>query len=163
MYDQEQKKQAITGERSKPIQRALVRNEVTKTTSDYKVKYTGKKSDFSGGGDPGGNGVVGVSSYNASASVAKVYDTGASYDNAVAVGGADREYHQGHMLAKSLGGSGSANNIFKQDGGQNTTGKWPSFERSVESAKGYGDQNAAMTYTVELKGLGGTLQYNKPI
>lgn len=163
MYESKKKDQPNSSIKSNPIQRVPARNEITKTTSTYKVEYTGKKSDFSGGSEPDGNGVVGVSSYGASATVGDVYQNGNAATDNVAVDGADREYHQGHMLASALGGSGNANNVFKQDGGQNTTGKWPSFERQVAGNRDRGDQNAAMSYTVELKGNGGTLQYDKPI
>ena len=148
---------------SNTLQRALNIDELKKTKSQYKLLYTGKKKDFQDGSDPVGKGVTGVSSYDANAVVEKVYDNGNSYVDNVDVNGNERQYHQGHMLAKALGGSGSAWNVFKQDGGQNTTGKWPSFERQVESARGYGDQNASMSYEVELFGTGGTLKYDQSL
>jgi len=164
MYAVENKvKKTTSAANTKTLQRALSVDEKAKSTSKYWLRYTGKKKDFEDGSDPVGKGVTGVSSYDANAIVEKVYDNGNSYVDDVAVDANERQYHQGHMLAKALGGSGSAWNVFRQDGGQNTTGKWPSFERQVESARNYGDQNANMSYDVELFGTGGTLKYNQVI
>mgnify|MGYP000753297763 CR=1 FL=1 len=115
------------------------------------------------GGGANAIGITGVSDYSSSATV---YDDVAKvnpplYNQTVKVGADDREYQRGHILADALGGSGSADNIFRQDGGQNTTGDWPSHELTVGKRKVKGDPNADMVYNITLHGLNGTLKYNQ--
>lgn len=154
-------KKEITSSEAFPLQLVLARNQITRTTSRYKVEYSGQKKDFKDGEEAARNGVTGVTSYSASADIDDVFIDDTGYVGSVNVDGNERQYHAGHMLPDALGGSGDSNNVFKQDGGQNTTGKWPSFERSVGSMRKDGDQNANMTYVVDLKGAGASLRYNQ--
>ncbi|MBC3872673.1 eCIS core domain-containing protein [Undibacterium flavidum] len=128
--------------------------------SKYQVTYTGKKSDFKSGDEPGGSGITGVTGYSASVEIADAITSGDQvYRDSVGVNASDREYHRGHILASALGGSGAADNVFLQDGGQNTTGKWPSFERQAGGYRDAGSQSQAMSYRVTL--LGSNLKYDQ--
>ena len=89
---------------------------------------------------------------------ANVYEDGSAYEDDVTVDADTREYHYGHMLASGLGGSGNLNNVFEQDGGQNTQGDWPSFERQAQSARDSADDDSDMRYKVTLTGNGLNLQ-----
>jgi hypothetical protein len=146
------------------VQRAMSAIDDTRTASIYKRIYWGKKKDFQGGADAGPKGVTGVTSYKGDAYInPKAGSMRGQYTDSVVVDADTHEYHKGHMLAHALGGGSDAANVFSQDGGQNTTGKWPSFERNAELEAGSGDENALMQYEVTLCGHGGTLKYDQKL
>lgn len=139
------------------IQRVPARIQNQKDTNRYDVTYFGRQSDFTGGGDPTGVGVGNVQSYSAAVNITRPGNQ-APIQKGVTINAATHEYQQGHMLAKALGGLGNIENIFWQDGGQNTTGAWNSFERNVGNARDLGS-NLNMAYRVVLNGPGLTYSF----
>lgn len=144
-------KNLCLGIEKQTIQRAPTRTENQKDTFKYDVTYTGRQKDFIGGGDPTGVGVGNVQSYSATAYITRPKNE-ADINKNVNINAATHEYHRGHMLSQALGGSGDKNNIFWQDGGQNTAGPWFTFERQIEKARRFSD--LGMVYRVILNGPG---------
>jgi hypothetical protein len=134
------------------VQRAPTRTQTQKSPTTYTVEYTGEAQDFTMGEDADAWGIQDVESYQAEVEIDNVYDDGSAYEDDVSVDAATHEYHYGHMLAAGLGGTGDLNNVFEQDGGQNTQGDWPSFERSAQGARNSADDDSDMRYTVTLNG-----------
>lgn len=139
------------------IQRVPTRKENQKDANIYDVTYSGRQCDFTGGSEPVDVGVDGVQSYAAKVDIT-CSQHGSKYSNTVGIDANTHEYQEGHMLAKALGGSGKAENIFWQDGGQNTTGDWVSFERKVTNIRNLGSA-LPMTYRVVLNGPGLTYTF----
>ena len=139
------------------IQRVPARTQNQKDTNKYDVTYSGRQRDFIGGGDPSGVGVGNVQSYSAAVDITRP-QTEDDYNDTVDIDADTHEYHKGHMLSKALGGLGNVENIFWQDGGQNTTGDWISFERNVENARRL-RSSLNMTYRVVLNGPGLTYSF----
>ena len=138
------------------IQNRLKKNVYRRDRNEYDVEYFGTVRDFYNGSPAGYRGITGVNKYWAIATV------GNENKHTNKISADTHEYHRGHMLAQNLGGKGDADNIFKQDGGQNTTGEWPSFEQSVAKKRDEAyrfNPNTSMTYRINLSGY---LNYDQP-
>lgn len=123
--------------------------------SQYDIEYFDTVSNFCNGSPAGNIGITGVTNYYATASI------GGKKDFSGLISAYTHVYHRGHMLAAGLGGSGNNYNIFQQDGGQNTAGAWPSFERNVTIERdrvNKVNKNAPMSYRICLNGF---LNYNQ--
>ena len=135
----------------KVIQRIPNGRILEQNNSHYRVVYYGSVQDFQGGSNAGKRGITGVDSYWA---IAVIGDKNGEHETRGSniILASTHEYQYGHMLAKDLGGSGRAHNIFRQDGGQNTTGAWPSFERTIANLRKNKPSNMPMEYYITLNG-----------
>lgn len=115
----------------------------------YQAGYFDMVSNFTGGAAAGGAAMATPASYNANYIRRNSNGTQMATRN-VNVPGTTREYHHGHMLAEAMGGGGGADNVFLQDGGQNTTGAWPSWERAVDNDMKAAPQNHNAEINIEL-------------
>jgi len=130
-------------------QLAPSRVHLVNNATHYQTGYSDMISNFTGGAAAGGVAMPTPASYNAQ--YTRQNSNGQQMKSlSVNVQGATREYHHGHMLAEALGGGGGADNIFLQDGGQNTTGAWPSWERSVASDMANAPGNHSASIGIEL-------------
>lgn len=130
-------------------QLAPSRVHLVNNATHYQAEYSDMISNFTGGASAGGVAMPTPASYNAQ--YARQNSNGQQMRSLnVNVQGATREYHHGHMLAEALGGGGGADNIFLQDGGQNTTGAWPSWERTVASDMANAPSNHSASIGIEL-------------
>ena len=152
--------------RAQTIQRALAVTNPVSTANQYGIQVVGKKADFCNtqGQNAGARGVIGVDTdYSSSYHITKADGTGTRYNSDVTVNTPDREYHRGHMLGAQNGGQGTPDNIFKQDLGQNSKGKWREFENDFNSkinSPTVGD-NATITWSTVLNSTAGNIQPNQ--
>lgn len=115
----------------------------------YQVGYSDLVGSFMGGAAPGPAARPTPASYNAQYVREDSNGTQVQAYN-VNVAGNAREYHRGHMLADAMGGGGGYDNIFQQDGGQNTTGAWPAWERTVANDMANAPPDHSATIAIEL-------------
>lgn len=136
-----------------------IRNIDSISRNRYEVTYRGVGRDFTQGQQAGNFGITGVKNYTAHLS--RRLPTGFWIRNqGPYVNWNDRQYHKGHILASALGGQGDGANIFRQDGGQNTAGDWPAFERqSTSDCANYPDDSFVFKATL----TGNDLNYNQPL
>ena len=132
---------------------------VNSTNNRHTVIYRGVGYDFTGGQKAGNRGITGVKNYQARMSM-EVAPHHWVPEYSPRINWNTKQYHRGHILSKSLGGSGDSDNIFKQDGGQNTTGDWPAFELLVSNTC-RANPNKNFVFTAEL--TGNRLDYNRLI
>lgn len=149
----------IQERRSNVRQLMPMRTVNTSSNNRFGVTYRGKGSDFTGGQQAGNFGITGVKNYTARLS--RQLPTGFWESRyGPLVNWNDKQYHKGHILASAMGGQGDHGNIFRQDGGQNTTGDWPAFERNATNdCTNYPNDSFVFTATL----TGNNLNYNQPL
>lgn len=150
---------AIQEKKSDVIQLVPAQNIKIQTGKHYQVEYTGLGNTFAGGAQAGNRGITGVQNYRAFITHHPAGAAPVTYQSRT-INWADREYQRGHILSAAMGGGSTADNIFKQDGGQNTTGDWPSFEINSKNLclNNPGDN---FSYTIDMTGQ--SLNYNQPL
>lgn len=129
---------------------------------EYQVVYTGNKADFANGANAGGQGITGVAAYSARIEVTPEDEDEMGEELDVDMNARTQVFEKGHMLQNALGGTGNADNIFAQDGGQNGGGDWVSFETLARNAVRNADDNDEITFEATLDaGQNGQLSYNQ--
>lgn len=117
-----------------------------------KVEYQDQASNFKGGADAGDYGLWPVGR----AKIKGEYHDGTNWVS-IPNGSEDTQqstseyYFCGHMLAKSLGGLGGADNIFAQDT-NNNIGRWPSAEEAIRKKRDVLLPTDQMKVTIGLTG-----------
>ncbi len=128
-----------------------------KGETDYRLEASGKPSEFSGGSNAGPYGIGRVDYYRGTYSASnqlniKGHKTGKpKYEQSNWMDNKQPEYANGHLLPKEFGGYGKKDNVFEQEGGQNT-GSWRSFEIAASNVLKKTPPDETFTYTMELKG-----------
>lgn len=139
-------------------------NIINKTNTGYIVESEGKPSDFAGGGAaPRWPGVSNTKLYQAEYAATDQLNihgirTGRGKQGESAV--MDNfipEFASGHLLPSRLGGQGSRENSFWQEGGQNT-GSWTSFENEASQVCRNTPESGTFKYRMTL--AGDNLEYN---
>ncbi len=139
------------------MQRAKAITVTKDTSSEYSIKATGAPSTFTGGSNAGQRGIDNVKSYSAKFSADDQLNT---LGNRTGRGKSEEsnsmnnllpEYVGGHLLPKEFGGSGDQENVFNQEGGQNS-GSWRSFEIAASKVLEKTPPTNTFTYEMSLKG-----------
>ncbi len=151
-----QLKSKTSGQDGVPIQRAKAAV-VSASKSKYQITASGTPDEFTGGSAAGYHGVDGVRYYSASFHASNQLNvnnkkTGKAKSEESNVMDNDLpEYANGHLLPNEFGGSGGKNNVFKQEGGQNS-GSWRSFEIAASKVLNKTPSDETFTYEMTLRG-----------
>lgn len=139
------------------IQRAKAISVTKDTNKEYSIEATGDPATFTGGSDAGKHGVDGVESYSAEFSANNQLNilgnkTGkAKKEESNPMNNLLPEYVGGHLLPKEFGGAGNKENVFNQEGGQNS-GSWRSFEIAASDVLNKTPPGSEFAYKMKLTG-----------